>query len=58
MSLVSIIIVLLIFGAILYLIEIVPIDGTIKRVIHVIALLFLIIWVLRALAPSLGGLTI
>jgi len=58
MSLVSLSIVLLIFGAILYLVSLAPIDGTIKRVIHVIALLFLIIWVLRALAPSIGGLTI
>jgi hypothetical protein len=55
MSLISLLIVLLIFGGVLYLVSLAPIDGTIKRIIQVVAILFLIIWVLTKLAPSLGG---
>ena len=56
MSLISILIALIIFGAILYLVDLAPIDGTVKRVIQVVAIVFLIIWALQKLAPSLGSL--
>jgi hypothetical protein len=58
MPIISLLIVLLIFGAVLYLVSLAPIDGTVKRIIQVVAIVFLIIWVLTKLAPSLGGLSI
>ena len=58
MSLIALLIALLIFGAILYLVDLAPIDGTVKRIIQVVAIIFLIIWLLQHLAPSLGNLTI
>lgn len=58
MSIISLLIVLLLFGAVLYLVSLVPIDGTVKRIIQVVAIVFLIIWVLTKLAPSLGGLAL
>lgn len=58
MSIISLLIVLLLFGAVLYLVSLAPIDGTVKRIIQVVAIVFLIIWVLTKLAPSLGGMSI
>ena len=58
MSIISLLIVLLLFGAVLYLVSLAPIDGTVKRIIQVVAIVFLIIWVLTKLAPSLGGLAL
>lgn len=53
MDLVSLLIALIVAGAILYLVSIIPIDATIKTIINVIAIVFLVIWLLRALAPAL-----
>jgi hypothetical protein len=53
---VELIILLVIVGAALYLVELIPIDSTIKRVIQVIVIVFVIIYALRLLAPSLPGL--
>ena len=57
-SLIRLFVVLLVFGGALYLVEFAPIDGTVKRIIQVIAILFLIIWALTKLAPMLGGMSI
>lgn len=53
---VNLIILLVIVGAALYLIQLIPIDATIKRVIQVIVIVLVIIYALRLLAPSLPGL--
>lgn len=53
MDLVSLLIALIIVGAVLYLVGLLPIDATIKRVIQVIAIVVIAIWLLRALAPAL-----
>jgi hypothetical protein len=58
MNIISLLVVLLIFGAVLYLINLAPIDDTVKRIIQVIAIVGLIIWFLSHLAPVLGGLSI
>lgn len=50
---VEILIALIIFGAALYIVQLLPIDGTVKRVIQVIAIVLLCIWALRLLAPAL-----
>jgi len=48
MTLIGLLIVLVVFGVALYLINLVPMDGTVKKVIQVIAILFLILYVLQA----------
>lgn len=53
MSLVPILIALILVGAVLYLIPLLPIDATIKRIIQVIVIVALVIWLLRAFAPAL-----
>lgn len=47
MDLVSLLIALVVIGAILYVITLLPIDATIKRIIQVIAIVAVLIWLLR-----------
>jgi hypothetical protein len=54
MSLVSLLIALIVIGAILYIVTLLPIDGTIKRVIQVIAIVAIVIWLLQRFAPALS----
>lgn len=52
---VSLLIALIVIGAVLYLIGLLPIDATIKQIIYVIAIVAVLIWVLRHLgAIGLG----
>lgn len=48
------IIALVIVGAALYLLQLLPIDATIKRVIQVIVIVVLVVWALRFLLPMAG----
>lgn len=54
MDLVSLLILLIVVGAVLYVISLLPIDGTIKTIAYVITVVVLAIYVLRALAPALS----
>lgn len=54
MDLVSILILLIVVGAVLYLVSILPIDATVKRIAYVIAVVVLAIYLLRALAPAIS----
>ena len=49
MPLINVIIVLVIVGVLLYVVEtLLPIDATIKRIIHVVIILAVCIWLLQA----------
>jgi len=49
MPLINVIIVLVIVGVLLYVVEtLLPIDATIKRIIHIIVILAVCIWLLQA----------
>ena len=49
MPLINVIIVLVIVGVLLYIVEtLLPIDVTIKRIIHIIVILAVCIWLLQA----------
>lgn len=50
----SLIIALIIVGALLYLLQLLPIDATVKRIIQVIAIVILVVWLLRELWPATG----
>lgn len=54
MSIVSLLILLIIVGAVLYLVSLLPIDATIKTIIYVVAIVVVAIYLLRALAPAAG----
>lgn len=49
------IIVLVIIGAALYLLQLIPIDATIKKIIQVIVIVVLVIWAIRLLLPMALG---
>lgn len=50
----SLLIILIIAGAALYIVGLLPIDATIKRVVQVIAIVVLVIYALRMLWPMAG----
>lgn len=59
MSLISLVVVLLIVGAILYVINRLPgIDGNILRIINLVVILVVLLWVLQLLVPGLSGIRI
>lgn len=48
------IILLVIVGAALYLLQLIPIDATIKRIIQVIVIVILVIWAIKLILPMAG----
>lgn len=48
MSLVGIVVALIIVGALLYILSLIPIDATIKRIIYVVVLVAALLWILSA----------
>jgi hypothetical protein len=49
MPLINVIIVLVIVGVLLYIVEtLLPLDATIKRIIHIVVVLAVCIWLLQA----------
>lgn len=48
------VIALIIVGALLYILRLLPIDATIKTVIQVLVIVFLVIWGLKILWPMAG----
>ena len=57
-GLIGIIITLVVIGLVLYLIDLIPMDGAIKQIIRLIIILAVIIWLLRVfgLMPWLNNL--
>jgi hypothetical protein len=53
MSLIALLIALIVIGAVLYIVTLLPIDATIKRVIQVIAIVAVVIWLLERVGPAL-----
>jgi hypothetical protein len=51
---IDLIIALLVVGALLYILQYLPIDSTIKRIIQVVAIVVLAIWLLRQFWPMTG----
>lgn len=54
MTLIGLIIVLIVVGAALYLLNLLPIDATVKQVIRVVVIVILIIYALLFVAGLLG----
>jgi len=53
MPIVSILLVLIVVGVCLYLLNLIPMDATIKRIVQVVAILLVVLWVVRAIFPGL-----
>lgn len=52
MSIVSLLIVLILVGALLYVVQLLPIDATIQRIIQVVAIVGVAIYLLRHFLPG------
>lgn len=52
MDLFSLIIILVVLGLILWLIEQLPIDATIVRIIRVVVIVVVVLWLLRLVVPA------
>lgn len=48
----ELLIVLIVLGAGLYILQLLPLDATIKRIIMVIVVVAVVVWLLRMFAPS------
>jgi hypothetical protein len=48
MSLVGLIVALVIIGVVLYLVNLLPMDATVKKILSVVVLLVVILWLLQA----------
>ena len=46
-ALISIIVTLVVIGLVLYLIDLIPMDGTIKTIIRLIVILMVVVWLLQ-----------
>lgn len=53
--LITLLIILLIVGALLAILQVAPIDATIKRIAYIVIIVGAIIYALRLLAPILPG---
>lgn len=51
---VDFLIALVIVGAALYLLQLIPMDETVKRIVQVLAIVFVAIWAIRTLLPAAG----
>jgi uncharacterized membrane protein len=57
-GIISIIVTLVVIGLVLYLIDLIPMDGTIKQIIRLIIIICVVVWLLQAfgLIGSVGNL--
>lgn len=51
---VHLLIALIIVGAVLYLVTLLPIDATVKRIIQVVAIVIIAIYLIREFMPAAG----
>lgn len=50
MSILSLLATLILIGVVLYLIQLIPMDATIKRIIYVLAIVVVILWLISGIA--------
>lgn len=55
MPLITLIIYLIIVGLLLWLVDQLPIDGTIKRIIHILIIVIVILWLVSLFLPLTEG---
>ena len=52
---IGILIFLILIGAVLYIVQLLPIDATIKKIIYVVVIVFIAIYALQMLSPGTLG---
>jgi low temperature requirement protein LtrA len=54
MTLLSLVVTLIVVGLLLYVVEaLLPIDATIKRIIHIVVIVVVLLWLLSIFVPGL-----
>jgi hypothetical protein len=53
-GIISIIISLVVVGLLLYLIDLIPMDGTIKQIIRIVVIILVIVWLLQSFGLLAG----
>lgn len=51
---IQILIALILLGLLLYIVNLLPIDATIKKVINAVAIVLVVIWILGMFFPAIG----
>ncbi len=51
---IELIIALVVIGAALYLVKLIPMDPTIRTVLTVVVIVAVVIWILRSFGPAVG----
>ncbi len=51
---IELLIALIIIGAVLYIVSLLPIDGTVKQIIYVVAVVIMVIYLIREFLPMAG----
>jgi hypothetical protein len=54
MPIIPIIVTLILMGAAIAIVQLLPIDGTVKRIIYIILVVLVCLWVLQLFVPSAG----
>ena len=49
---ISIVVALVLIGFMLYIIGLIPMEETIRKIVYAVVLLFVILWLLQTVAPS------
>lgn len=52
MSLVNLVVTLIVVGVALYLVQVIPMDDAIRKIIRVIVLVIVVLWLLRVFFPA------
>lgn len=55
MSIISILVAIVIVGLILWGIQQIPMDATVRRILHVVVIILLVLWLLQAFGLFAGG---
>lgn len=55
-SLIGIVIALILIGVALYFVNLIPMDGTIRRIIQIVVIVVVVLWLLQSLG-LLGGIS-
>lgn len=55
MSVVSLLVALVVIGVVLYIVQLLPMEATIKQIVNVVAILCVVLWLLSALGLISGG---
>lgn len=55
MSLISIVVTLIVVGVVLYLVTLIPMDATVKKLINLVVVVAVILWLISVFLPGIAN---